>query len=624
MIQDIKSITSGSLNSNGLEDPFNSLGSNEEEKERLLNERQLVLDEKRLLLSREELRKSDLLIKAMDSLTLNLRDVFGNAPSPTPTNNRTNTNSSVSSNVSNTNISNTSQSNGMMKSVSNRFNSYKTDTINQARRVEPTVGLSGMIATRYKPSNMTANISGTNSVKNTSSGVSPSEYKKSFIENTREGQELSTRDINNNVENFKINNPGAIAEQITEARSTGSKDNTVIKNTDRLLMNRAARRQSVSEGRQKQGAKDNQAISSIIELGKTNNIFSNSDNTNSSNTAGNVSNTNSSNTAGNVSNTNSSNTAGNVSNTNSSNTAGNVSNTNINNLSDIGEQQLAELKKIVSAGIISHKVQEETSDNIDKLVKSDNLAELHAEEIRLEKNNGVGFQIAANSNNTNMGSGVTGSAVPSGSILSALTDITPIAPSPLGAGKNAPSPPGASGGSRLSRGLGVLKAGVLARAPTLLRGVSGGIGGLLGGMALNAGGDALEEAGHEKLGAGARIGAKAVSYAGMGAMLGSVVPGVGTAIGAGLGGVAGGAMGFYENFETLMGTKGEENKELTETIKSNTIAVEDAKEQTKTEAPTNIVNAPVSTVNNTTSVNSRTSIRNQDPFIIQSLRYNMI
>jgi hypothetical protein len=478
MIQDIKSITSGSLNSNGLEDPFNSFGSNEEEKEKLLNERQLTLDEKRLLLSREELRKSDLLINAMDALALNLRVAFGNAPSPTPTNNRTNTDSSVSSNVSNSNIS---QSNGMMMSVSNRFNSYKTDTINQAKRVEPTIGLSGIIATRYKPSDMTAN------------------------------------------------------------------------------------------------------------------------------------------KAGNVSNTNSSNKAGNVSNTNSSNT-------NINNLSDIDEQQLAELKKIVSAGIISHKVQEETSDNIDELVKSGNLAELHAEEIRLEKNNGGGFQKAANSNNTNMGSGVTGAAKPSGSILSTLTDMAAIVPSPLGVGKNAPTPPRPtpSGGSRLSRGLGVLKAGVLARGPALLRGVSGGIGGLLGEMALNAGGDALEEAGHEKLGAGARIGAKAASYAGMGAMLGSVVPGVGTAIGAGLGGVAGGVMGLYENFETLMGTKGEENKDLTETIKSNTIAVEDAKEQTKTEASTNIVNAPVSTVNNTTSVNSRTAIRNQDPFIIQSLRYSMI
>jgi phage tail tape-measure protein len=191
---------------------------------------------------------------------------------------------------------------------------------------------------------------------------------------------------------------------------------------------------------------------------------------------------------------------------------------------------------------------------------------------------------------------------------------------------------------------------------------------MLGGAALNAGGNALEDAGYNKSAAGARIGSQAVSFAGTGAMLGSMLGPVGAAVGAGVGGLAGGAMGLYENFDQLTGRGSEQivgtvpslrsadlakidNKKLdpvtladslnanevlligkksiaptavANSITADSMAIENAREQTNTGAATNIVNAPVSNVNNSTEIKERTAIRNQDPFIMQSLRYNMI
>jgi hypothetical protein len=79
--------------------------------------------------------------------------------------------------------------------------------------------------------------------------------------------------------------------------------------------------------------------------------------------------------------------------------------------------------------------------------------------------------------------------------------------------------------------------------------IAGGVGGLLGGVALDLAQEKLTESGHEKLGAGAGIGSAALTGAGMGAFLGPA--------GAAIGGALGAGYGLYQNWDTLFGKGGE-------------------------------------------------------------------
>jgi len=106
-----------------------------------------------------------------------------------------------------------------------------------------------------------------------------------------------------------------------------------------------------------------------------------------------------------------------------------------------------------------------------------------------------------------------------------------------------PSTSGGGGASKMG------KLGKLANA------AKGGVGGLVGGLALDYAADKAREGGHEKTAAGLDIGSSALSGAGMGAMMGSVVPGVGTLIGGAVGGLVGGAYGAYQNWGGLTGKK---------------------------------------------------------------------
>ena len=77
-----------------------------------------------------------------------------------------------------------------------------------------------------------------------------------------------------------------------------------------------------------------------------------------------------------------------------------------------------------------------------------------------------------------------------------------------------------------------------------------GIGGIatLAGEGIQAGGDALKEAGWEQTGKAVGVAGTATKYAGYGAMIGSIVPGVGTAVGAGVGGLIGAGKGIYDQY----------------------------------------------------------------------------
>lgn len=120
----------------------------------------------------------------------------------------------------------------------------------------------------------------------------------------------------------------------------------------------------------------------------------------------------------------------------------------------------------------------------------------------------------------------------------------------LFSGGGAGAPEGGGGGGR--RGLLGRAGSFLSRnGGRLLRGAAGGIGGLVGGMALDAGADALGR--DTTAGAALDVGSSMASMAGTGAMIGSVIPGVGTAIGAGVGAIAGGAYGLYKNWGTFFG-----------------------------------------------------------------------
>jgi hypothetical protein len=101
-------------------------------------------------------------------------------------------------------------------------------------------------------------------------------------------------------------------------------------------------------------------------------------------------------------------------------------------------------------------------------------------------------------------------------------------------------------GGILKKGAGYLsKVGGVGK---LAKGVGIGAIGALAGEGLQYGGEKLKEAGYEKTGKAVGTTGTAVKYAGYGAMIGSVIPGVGTAIGAGIGGVIGAGKGIYDNY----------------------------------------------------------------------------
>lgn len=160
------------------------------------------------------------------------------------------------------------------------------------------------------------------------------------------------------------------------------------------------------------------------------------------------------------------------------------------------------------------------------------------------------------------------------------------------ANDNAPSGPKGKP-SRIPTGLKDLGKG-------LIRGLGkGGLAGLVGGFALDFADKKLEEAGHEKLAAGAGIASSALSGAGIGATIGSVIPGVGTAIGGAVGGLVGGGIGLFQNKDRLF--KPEQTTPQTDALVQATQQNSEAKivkPVNPTSATINSVNAPQTTVNN--------------------------
>ena len=110
-------------------------------------------------------------------------------------------------------------------------------------------------------------------------------------------------------------------------------------------------------------------------------------------------------------------------------------------------------------------------------------------------------------------------------------------------------PGGGKGGDEAGKA-GEKKGGKFGRLGGFLKGGLGAVGG----VALGYGADALKEAGHEKTGAAADVGAEALTYGGTGAMIGSVIPGLGTAIGGAIGAALGTGVGLYKNWGSLFGS----------------------------------------------------------------------
>jgi hypothetical protein len=77
--------------------------------------------------------------------------------------------------------------------------------------------------------------------------------------------------------------------------------------------------------------------------------------------------------------------------------------------------------------------------------------------------------------------------------------------------------------------------------------LAGGVGGILGGFALNSAAESMEKSGNEKGAAGVGILSDMATYGGMGAMLGPW--------GALAGAIGGGAYGLYKNWDKLLGEK---------------------------------------------------------------------
>jgi hypothetical protein len=150
-------------------------------------------------------------------------------------------------------------------------------------------------------------------------------------------------------------------------------------------------------------------------------------------------------------------------------------------------------------------------------------------------------------------------------------------------------------------------AGVATRiGPKLISGAKalapGGLA-VLGGMAVNYGGDKLIESGHTKIGAGTKVAGTALQGAGYGAMLGSVVPVLGTATGAAVGGAIGAGVGLWQNRKGLFEKPVVANQTLNldEANKMNIVAKE--QKMTPVHAP------PVTTISSPT-MNSSSVVNN--------------
>ncbi len=102
------------------------------------------------------------------------------------------------------------------------------------------------------------------------------------------------------------------------------------------------------------------------------------------------------------------------------------------------------------------------------------------------------------------------------------------------------------------------------------RGLLGGLGGLLGGLALDYGAEKAAEAGYTRTAAAASTGSAALYGAGMGATLGSIVPGLGTVAGGAIGGLLGGAYGMYQNWGGLTGANDPAQQALDERARAAT------------------------------------------------------
>jgi phage tail tape-measure protein len=116
--------------------------------------------------------------------------------------------------------------------------------------------------------------------------------------------------------------------------------------------------------------------------------------------------------------------------------------------------------------------------------------------------------------------------------------------------KAAPAAGALATGAAAATGAGAVGKGLLGK----LGKFSGGVGGLVGGVALDYAGSKAEESGHHKLAGGLGIGSSALSGAGMGATIGSIVPGIGTAVGGAVGGALGAGYGLYQNWGKFSGS----------------------------------------------------------------------
>lgn len=116
-----------------------------------------------------------------------------------------------------------------------------------------------------------------------------------------------------------------------------------------------------------------------------------------------------------------------------------------------------------------------------------------------------------------------------------------------GLGGTSTKGPGAMG-KMASKGSSILS-GVGSQLAKSKGGMLKGGAGVIAGMGLEYGAEALKDAGHVETGKAVSVAGNAASYAGTGAMLGSfIAPGIGTTIGAVGGGILGAGMGIYENY----------------------------------------------------------------------------
>lgn len=155
-----------------------------------------------------------------------------------------------------------------------------------------------------------------------------------------------------------------------------------------------------------------------------------------------------------------------------------------------------------------------------------------------------------------------------------------VTSTPMGGGAGGPDVDGPDGDRDRNRSRG----GKLLRFG---RGLLGGLGGLLGGLALDYGAEKAAESGYTRTAAAASTGSTALYGAGIGATVGSIIPGVGTVIGGTVGGLLGGAYGMYQNWGGLTGANDPEQQALDERARQASERQAAAAEANRTAAETN-------------------------------------